>query len=93
MLTDLTQPNQPPLQFNALLRVVQPFEIPSELVNDPREKTIAEAERNSQTQAVQCNDHVQDEQLNQWQVVSRDDNPATFTTVFFLIKLVPNVDN
>jgi hypothetical protein len=80
-------------KFTALLQINPMVEIPSALVEDPREKALAEALRCPSLPAIVKSERLKDPQGNLWGVWSREDNPADFGVKFWLVKIVPGVDS
>lgn len=76
-----------------LLAINPPVELPSELIEDRREKARFQIERPCAGVATFArNNKVKDELGNTWQVWSLEDNAANITVDFWLVKLVPGVD-
>ena len=67
-------------------------EIPSDLQSDHREKALIEVEREN-IPPVSWSGLLSDQLGNRWKVFERQDNPATFTVKFWIIKQEPTLDS
>ena len=73
--------------FQALLQSVSPFGLDTEILNDPREKTMMEIM--SPGPVVNANDKLMEPgTTNRWCVIGRDNNAADFTVKYVLAKVV-----
>lgn len=77
-------------KVSGLLQINPMFDLPSDLISDSREKALLEVERNG-LPPIKQGDPLTDSGGNKWGVWNRDDNPATFTTKFWLVKNVPQL--
>lgn len=83
--TRLSRVKSPQTSFEALLNVNPPFDVPSELIDDPREKALMEVE--SPGPVLVKSDTLKDVCGNIWQIWRRDNNPADFTVKYWLTKV------
>jgi hypothetical protein len=79
-------------KLNCLLQINPAFEVPSDLIEDPRERACAEAIADGQLPALVKGDRLADARGNKWQVWNREDNPADSFVKFWLTKIVAGVD-
>lgn len=78
-------------KLRAVAAVNPMVEIPSDLQDDHREKALIEVERTG-LPSVDWAGSIKDQTGNVWRVWNRQDNPATFTVKFWIIKVESQLD-
>lgn len=88
--------NSPPNDrtFTGLLAVNPPIDPRLDLNADPREAAIIETESTGIPTVLmksdsRLNHRLKDEAGNTWNTIRREDNPADFTTRFWVVKITP----